>query len=660
MIQIHGGSKSQLSSKELAKLLPLLPPVLLWMRERDLEGSAEGLKQASLRLQRKEVTVDQALEKLASAIDVGPLAKARKRRMKSTSVFPSTKDLKILFLSVDLQVWYVCVLRIFAYGRPSAIPADINMLAKDLLGFANAGPNGSPKPLVITDIRKTLPNLVQWLENNVAISAFYAFGELCSLLRDSMSLSGQSKLLPLVAKDISKVVLQGNSANSAEQIRCCQVLETCILHCYDIFYFLPEKNNNWNVMGNRALVLPKDIQLKIDKLKTDLTIFYELKDTQFAKIVPKLFEAYKIEQIALGILIKYKCLPVGWKKELLTLKKTGNSDLDWFDPKKITFVSESTTSRSVKATVSVTNYVPSGAKKKYLSYKKKADADEVNLVIDELIERKFEYFDALDQFLNDYVSEIHFIAKSQSMSTEAKTCLGIGEEQIEQIMGSKLRKIVKLERDLCSDLEVLALLPCPVQQNYQRIGVLCKIMDSFAERMREVYAEYSADFEANSQLLTVLIQNCNNNLTSRSTKRNMTFLAILQEVSHNNRNLSKSLDSILQMPVSYIPKLPLYFKRVRDVLEKRGNTTSPSYTFVIDTYSLLTKMLGGINQSMAELNNSSIGKVSSRAPGSSYNLSLSIVGTPLLSPISKIVRNRNRTPGSFNANSSVFMNSYHQ
>lgn len=582
-----------------ADLYPLVPCILEWLRDRELLSSAKCFQSAAMFMidpkmnpKIEQTQIKDVLVYLAAEIDKGPLARARKKRGKNI-VYPSNNSLNFLLVSksTNLVVWYVAVLTILKDSNPTCIPkrmVDFNSESNDLQGQ-----------------REALKKLGEIISDDFEHQSLFAFGEICSIIRDSLSLSGGSEYLKSISNAVGRVLIGGYNNNGGN------VMQLCIKHCYSLFTFLPQKNGNWQVKGCRTrLPKPKNHEatdrLIFDKLRRDLTVFYELKDPSLVKSVLLLMNSYSIYELALGILVKYGCLPLGWREFLGKAGK--NSDLDWFLP-NLAYVSEDVIVTDQKF------YIPKRAKIKMEKWKANAKTDELFTVAKEFLQKKFEYVLTLENFLNEYVSEIRFIAESEVFGTQAKEALGIKSDEIESLMGTTLQNVLSVEKRLCADLEVLTLLPCNVKQNCGRAGLLCRILMKHKRRTVEAYSAYGVTYNQFNELFK--------QLTSAQARVNQTnddidlhFVDIYDELKKSNRNLGSSIDVVLQNPVGYPTKTPLYIDRMKKHIEKKLNSNHPSYDTICKASIQYKQLLDEINHNMRDLSQDA-GKISNKSKASS-------------------------------------------
>lgn len=276
-----------------------------------------------------------------------------------------------------------------------------------------------------------------------------------------------------------------------------------------------------------------------------------MKDKRYVTVVNELFRLFTFPQIAEGLYLKYKVLPIEYKEYLNADEEAGWPGIEWYTPvkHKITWFDEDLVDFP------------------YVSDKKepvKRDS-QVDMVIDELLDNERTYYDRINFISTSFAGELEAIAQGK-LGPEAREALGLTTHQIEYIFGSLLSKVVDTVSKLVRKLDVLVIVPTePSKIEGGRAGYVADIFVELSDDIRGSYGPYNARYGEARKLIEhnkSFIQSKQKPHPPPNGMKYLNFTELWKETTTTKASLlgNKTIDAILNSPVKTFTNYQLYLK----------------------------------------------------------------------------------------------------
>mmetsp|Transcript_7683 Transcript_7683/g.10026 ORF Transcript_7683/g.10026 Transcript_7683/m.10026 type:complete len:564 (+) Transcript_7683:204-1895(+) len=543
--------------QELSKLIPMLPLMLYFLQDEDPKKSGIRVGRAAQQnLSRSQVLLEFLIESLLAGVS-------------GDEIIMSTNSVKSIFYSFDPNIVAECVVLVLKEAEP---PLLDSLSKKVLIDAAIEKGTESTK-----NFRKPLRKLNP--------TSFYVLGELASFIH-----AGPSKGVGKLCTVLSRIILLDPAEPKYHPIAA-SLLEALSRNSSALFG-VPRRQKLEHIkpFGYRQQALTHFHQAAALRRTQHLKMFYRIRDSMYVPAAEQLFKYHGFVDIAEGIYKKYSMLPEEWKHELISLKRA-NVELPWFNPDKIKFLNESTTSFPTIAEHQGSNFVDSKRPKE-------------DMVIDELVDSEMSYYITLRTFLTSYVYEIRNIAEGR-LGVDAQSNLGLSKKDVNYIFGERLEDIVSLLKKMVVKMEVLMLVREPTVDPIGRAGILANILLEMYPEMKAVYGPYMSSYSkvrVTIEQAEAAQEKASKGKSNSIYGKNASFMGLWQEVSSAKAVLKSSqngLQSLLITPVARLPRYNLFLSRVA----KQLGEGHPAHKLLMQAVEVLKSVTSSVDEDIKTTEN---------------------------------------------------------
>mmetsp|Transcript_8786 Transcript_8786/g.16125 ORF Transcript_8786/g.16125 Transcript_8786/m.16125 type:complete len:678 (-) Transcript_8786:147-2180(-) len=346
----------------------------------------------------------------------------------------------------------------------------------------------------------------------------------------------------------------------------------------------PPPRNKSSTLGSGSSGSKSKPMALEDKRKLGLRVFYQWRDPRRVDRVDILFNNYQFEEIALAIQRKYFGLPPGWSEQLDYLLMTGNRNLGWFSRLKQGVLPAPIESDSGR----------NGASNQKMT--------KIDKVINEITDTEIAFNKTLQDMMNCYVLKVRSIANGDQGSA-AQKALGLTQAQVEHIFGPRLTRIVEVSNTLVADLEIVTLVRVQPKSGKSRIELVSRVFMENSEQLR-VFGPFACAHKTAVTFIRSAREQVMGQQSSSGLRRlgsfltadvGKNFLEIWAEESEKSNILKgQTLESILIMPVQRVPR----YKLLLNELRKSTPETDSSYTQLAETCDVIKGLATDINEAI--------------------------------------------------------------
>eukprot|EP00510_Aplanochytrium_minuta_P001671 CAMPEP_0184026742 /NCGR_PEP_ID=MMETSP0954-20121128/13727_1 /TAXON_ID=627963 /ORGANISM="Aplanochytrium sp, Strain PBS07" /LENGTH=537 /DNA_ID=CAMNT_0026311055 /DNA_START=366 /DNA_END=1979 /DNA_ORIENTATION=+ len=500
------------------------------------------------------------------------LTKVKKTEHETGILTVTSNDFRNLFSTFEDEVWYRILLTLLQHSDPPVVSEtcfDGLKAESDKVVVANQGGKASDRLL----------ESVQDYLHRLTWPSFIALGEVCALIRDTADdLNEVTKVLgPRILVREESYTGQASPAD---------LLRFLCDHC-DYYFGIGKISNNALGYRDGKLCDADENSDPFAPQKNSLRDFFSIVSPIHSKIVDELFELYDFATLARALYDEYDALPEGWKSPLADDPKTRT----WFD----------NTIPSINEVPEDELIIPHINK----PFRPPLQRDVMNLIVDEIVDSEFTYFEQMKTFNDCFVEIVKKEAfRLRGDSKGPKKSLGLSELEIQCIFGERLGRVIGLVEDMAVDLEVLRLVRDPIDRpgGGGRPAVLADIFIRNEKNFQATYGSYNAEMKSTTAMVKKAIESTpvNKNFSPDTVEsmKGLNFDEMWEVVSKKYDCLrSKTIDSILIQPVKRLPNYILLFGRLKKEAGKAGMKPSDPILQKLDKVtSICRRVTGKVDQ----------------------------------------------------------------
>lgn len=352
-------------------------------------------------------------------------------------------------------------------------------------------------------------------------------------------------------------------------------------------------------------------EIKRRRLKQHLRHFFELRDPLCKRIVVPLFEYYEFEEIARGILAKYRLLPYGWKAELESI--SGSGIKTGFDPFASLDMREPSTGAEVNygavqgsyfhdtsddkqapgetpndvfVTQKLTNNGQIKFLTKYLAKNRirylsentvhwndstsvKTYAPDSNMstkidrIVDEFIRKQKSLLLTLKTFYNSYVNEAIAISRGD-LGQEAQAAFGMSFDDVRSCFKNNFDTVITAQEKFVTMFEILLVCknakPRQKYATYGRAGILFLLFSKCERIIIKGFENYNVNYALKTEILAK-----NDALVGKlpPNPRFLNYVKLFEEIATTKKSMTElKLGTVLYMPIQVVPQYKIFLERI--------------------------------------------------------------------------------------------------
>lgn len=367
--------------------------------------------------------------------------------------------------------------------------------------------------------------------------------------------------------------------------------------------------------------------IKRSRLKQHLRHFFEIRDPISKRIVVPLFEYFEFDDIARGILAKYRILPYGWRTDIESMGLGAGSSIppglfnfnetedttekrDYGAIEGSYFADEENMKNNTEknnkiVSQKMSNYGKHKFLTKYLAKNKirylsektvfwnditnvkvyspdPPNMSQIDKVIYEFINKQRRLHLTLQSFVRSYVNEALAVSQGH-LGEDARQMFGMSEADVRLCFKDNFEDVIVAQEKFVTMLEPLVICKnAKLRREHlslERAGVLCKLFIKCQRLITNGFKNYNISYTKMVETLTQRRKTAEDAQVQRKVhgiqSKHLDFLQMWEEIHSTKSSLvKKKLATILYLPVQVVPQYKIFFERILKTLLK---THGPNY-----------------------------------------------------------------------------------